>query len=162
MSKKLEVRKQGRPSRAKRDMKRNEYHKTMRILESREGNFDMQSKFPAMLKTQFHIIDLRSHDKFGDFALQTKVSWSKNVMEERECPDQILIGADGVLLGLVCCMESRMTSHQQGRFLFGDHDDDIEPDRVNERYCRVLRECWAVPEFIDISLLVRGSLGCSE
>jgi hypothetical protein len=107
--------------------------------------------------------DLRSHDKFSDFALQTKVSWSKNVMEERECPDQILIGADDtdfcVLLGLVCCMESRMTSHQQGRFLFGDHDDDIEPDRLNERYCRVLRECWAVPEFIDISSLVRGSLG---
>jgi hypothetical protein len=78
----------------------------------------MQSKFPAMLKTQFHIIDLRSHDNFGDFALQTKVSWSKNVMEERECPDQILIGAADtdfcVLLGLVCCMESRMTSHQQG------------------------------------------------
>jgi hypothetical protein len=111
----------------------------------------MQSKFPAMLKTQFHIIgrtdditnletnDLQSHDKLGNFALQTKVSWSKNVMEERECPDQILIGAADtdfcVLLGLACCMESRMTSHQQGRFLLGDHDDDIEPDRVNERYC---------------------------
>jgi hypothetical protein len=34
---KMECRKQGRPSCAKRDMKREEYHNTMRILESMAG-----------------------------------------------------------------------------------------------------------------------------
>jgi hypothetical protein len=37
---KLECRKQGRPSCAKRDMKRAEYRKTMRILEAKYGNFE--------------------------------------------------------------------------------------------------------------------------
>jgi hypothetical protein len=111
---KAEVRKQGRPSCAKRDMKRNEYHKTMRILEAETGDYDKQSKYPTMLKFQFHIIgrtdditnletnDLRSHDKFGSFALQTKASWSENVMEEHDCPDQMLLGADDV--DFVCCL----------------------------------------------------------
>lgn len=173
--KKAEVRKQGRPPKAKRDMKRNEFRKTLRLLEAQEGCYDMQSKMPSMLKFQFHIIartdditnletnDLRSHDTFGNFALQVKVSWSKNVMEERECPDQILIGAADtdfcIVLALACYMESRLTSHQQGRFLFGDRNDDDEPDRLNERYCRVLRQCWAKPEFQEIMAQVRGSLG---
>lgn len=173
--KKAEVRKQGRPSQAKRDIKRNEYRKTLRLLEAEGGNFEMKSKHPTMMKMQFHIIgrtdditnletlDLRSHDAFGTFALQTKVSWSKNVMEERECPDQILIGAADtdfcVLLALACYLESRLTSHQQSKYLFGDSDNDYEPDRVNERYCRVLRQCWATPEFQEILVQTRGFLG---
>jgi hypothetical protein len=102
---KMECRKQGRPSCTKQDMKREEYRMTMRILEAKLGNYELQGKVPTMLKVQFHIIartdditnletgDLRSHNKFGAFALQTKVSWIKNVMEERSCSDQILLGA---------------------------------------------------------------------
>jgi hypothetical protein len=173
--KKAEVRKQGRPSCAKRDMKRNEYQKTMRILEAETGNYEKQSKYPTMLKIQFHIIgrtdditnletnDLRSHDKFGSFALQTKVSWSKNVMEERDCPDQIILGADDVdfcvLLSFGCYLESRLTGHQQGRFLFGDSNDNEEPDRINARYCGVLRQCWNRPDFQELLAQIRGSLG---
>jgi len=131
--KKAEVRKQGRPSRAKRDMKRAEFRKTLRILEMQEGNYDMQAKYPGMMKMQFHIIgrtdditnletnDLRHHDRFGDFALQTKVSWSKNVREERDCPDQLLLGAMDtdfcVLLALACFLESRLTTGKQGLLL---------------------------------------------
>jgi hypothetical protein len=101
----MECRKQGRPLCAKRDMKREEYLMPMQIIEARLGNYELQGKVPKMMKFQFHIIartdditnletgDLRSHNKFGVFALQTKVSWSKNVMEERFCPDQILLGA---------------------------------------------------------------------
>lgn len=55
-----------------------------------------------MWKFQFHIIgctdnitnletaDLQWNDKFGTFALQMKVSWSKNVMEERDFPDRMI------------------------------------------------------------------------
>jgi hypothetical protein len=174
---KLECRKQGRPSCAKRDIRRAEYRKTMCILEAKYGNFEWQSKTPTMLKFQFHIIartdditnletndhDLRSHDTFGEFALQTKVSWSKNVMEERACPDQLLIGAAGtnccILLALACNLESRLTTNRNGCYSFGDRDDEFEPDRANKRYCRTLRQCWSDPEFLELMAKVKGSMG---
>jgi hypothetical protein len=70
---KMECRKQGRPSCAKWDMKGEEYRKTMRLLESKAGNYEMHNKVPTVLIFQFHIIawidditnletgDLRSH-----------------------------------------------------------------------------------------------------
>jgi hypothetical protein len=128
-----------------------------------------------MLKFQFHIIartdditkletnDLRSHDTFGEFTLQTKVSWSKNVMEERACPDQLLIGAVDtafcILLALVCYLESRLKTNRNGHYLFGDRDDEFEPDRANKRYCHTLRQCWSDPEFLELMAKVKGSLG---
>jgi hypothetical protein len=72
---KMECRKHGRPSCAKRDMKREEYHMTMRILEAKLGNHELKGKVPAMLEFQFHIIvrtdnitnpetgNLQSHNK---------------------------------------------------------------------------------------------------
>jgi hypothetical protein len=38
------------------------------------------------------ILDLHPHPIY-DFAMKTKVSWSKNVSDERACPPQILLGA---------------------------------------------------------------------
>jgi hypothetical protein len=82
----MECRKQGHPSCAKRDMKREEYRMTMRIIDAKLGKYELHGKIPTMLKFQFHIIaqtdditnletgNLRSHNKFGAFALQTKVS----------------------------------------------------------------------------------------
>jgi hypothetical protein len=113
--------------------------------------------------TNLETNDLPSHDTFGEFALQTKVSWSKNVMEERACPDQLLIGAAGtdfcILLALACYLESRLKTNRNGRYLFGDRDDEFEPDRANERYCRTLRQCWSDPEFLGLMVKVKGSLG---
>jgi hypothetical protein len=53
---KMDCRKQGRPSCAKWDMKREEYHMTMRILNTKFGNYELQGKVPTMLKFQFHTI----------------------------------------------------------------------------------------------------------
>ena len=175
--KKQEVRKQGKKSNAKRDMKRPEFRKSLRLL---EGFDDHQRKhrIPCMKKLQFHIIgraddvsnletnDLRQHDKFS-FCLQTKVSWSKNVLEERNCPDQILIGAMDtdfcVLLALGCYLESRFSTYQTEdngrRFLFGTSDEDEEPIRVNERYQRILRETWKDEEMKNLIAQFRGSVG---
>jgi hypothetical protein len=139
---KMECRKQGHPSCAKCDMKRYESHKTMRILEYKTGNYDMQGKVPMILKLQFHIIartdditnletgDLRSHDKFSVLVLQTKVFWSTNVMEERSCPDQTLSGAADtdfcILLALACYLESHISKNRHGRCLFGECDENME------------------------------------
>jgi hypothetical protein len=58
---KAEVRKQGRASNAKRDMKKPEFRKTLQLLKDSHGlpgvdHFDLASKFTAMMKLQFHII----------------------------------------------------------------------------------------------------------
>ena len=106
-----------------------------------------------MLKLQFHIIgraddisnvetmDIRHHDQFPAMALQMAVSWSKNVLDERDCPDQILLGAMDtdfcVLIALGCYLETLLSTKADGhRFLFGNIDDDDEPIRINERYQR--------------------------
>jgi hypothetical protein len=114
------------------------------MLESKAGSYEHQEKIPTMLNFQFHIIartdditniktkELRSQDKFGTFALQTKVSSSKNVTEERYWPDQILLGTADTnflfLLALVCYVEIMLTAHPNGSYLFGERDNDDELD----------------------------------
>jgi len=171
-----QVRNKGKKSCAKRDLKRPEFRKTMRILERDGTGIDMTMKAPTMMKTQFHLIGrtddvtnmetkhLRSHNKFRDFALQTKVSWSKNVLEERGCPDQIMLGcADPdfcILLALACWIETRLTeNHGDAKFLFGHHNDEHEPDRINGWYGRTLKNAWKDPEFQEIFRSYGGSIG---
>ena len=163
--KKHEVRKQGKKSNAKRDLKRAEFKKTLQLLEDSNG-FAHQFKTPTMLKLQFHLIartddicnllssDLREHEQFGTFALQTKVAWSKNVNEERECPDQIILGANDpdfcCLMALGCYLESRLTDQWgDARFLFGERDDDDERGeyrRQNGTEHRAFEKGGPVPE----------------
>lgn len=172
-----EVRRLGRASNAKRDLTRPEFRMTLRILEDAHGlvNFDKTAKYPCMLKKQFHIIgrtddianietnDLRSHPLFSDFALSMKVSWSKNVMDERECPPQLLIGAMDddfcVLMADAAYLECTLAGRQHKKYLFEEWDDDAAPDRLNARYARVLSKLWKNPEFRRLSAQTPGSLG---
>lgn len=173
--KKAEVRKLGRPSKVKRDLKKHEFKKSLRLLEA-FGDFERKIKVTTMKKLQFNLIgrtddicnietkDLRGHDRYPNMCLQTKVSWSKNVLEERTCPDQIIIGAMDtdfcVLLALSCYLESKFTINiGHPRFLFGERPDEEEPDRMNGRYQMLLRSLWNNDEFQEILRDVRGSLG---
>jgi hypothetical protein len=189
--KQAEVRKQGKESNVKRPLKRAEFEETLRLLEATaEGSdrFHMACRITAMLKLQWHIIartddicnieteDLRSHGKFPDCALQMKVSWSKNVMSEEQCPDQILLGASNtdycVIVGLACYLESTLTAGNNKEFLFADSqmtsvtDEDgnqvLEergPDNLNDKYRRHLTKIWKKDSFEAISVLTRGPLG---
>jgi hypothetical protein len=77
MIKKAKVRKLGKKSNLKRDMKRVEFCKCLRLLEAERGNFLKCHRVTAMLKLQFHIIgraddisnletiDLRVHEQFN-------------------------------------------------------------------------------------------------
>jgi len=187
-----EVRKQGRASNAKRDMKRAEFRKTLRLLEARcvaTNHFDLASRLTAMMKLQFHIIgrtddicnietaDLRGHSKFPDTALQMKVSWSKNVRDERSCPDQLLLGANDtdfcVLLALACYLESTLTEGKNEVFLFCDDNEvdrplpngetqrvQVGPDRLNDRYRRTLHTIWTKnPDMLALLRITGGALG---
>jgi len=173
--KKLEVRKQGKKSNAKRDMKRAEFKKTLRLLEAARG-FANQYKTTAMLKLQFHLIarmddicnlesaDLREHEQFGAFALQTSVAWSKNVNEERDCPPQIILGANDPdfcsLIALAGYLESRFDANWgNARFLFGERNDDSEPSRTNSNYSNALKAQWRKDAFKEVASQVRGGIG---
>jgi len=173
--KQLEVRKQGKASNAKRDLTRAEFKKTLEMLRAARG-FANQYKVPTMLKLQFHLIartddishlecaGLREHEKFGEFALQTQVAWSKNVREERDCPPQIILGANDpdfcCLLSLAGYLESRFEDNWgNGRFLFGESNLDDEPFRTNSNYGNALKAQWSKEEFKLLMAQVRGSVG---
>jgi len=94
--KKFEVRGEGSPSKAKRAIHPNEFCKAVRILQT-PPSFECQFKCPMTCLWQHCLIgglddaahfeakDPTGHPNF-DFAVRTNVRWSKNVMEERQCP----------------------------------------------------------------------------
>lgn len=82
----------------------------------KDGNSQYRARvrkfgIPAMLCYQFAMIgrlddctqllaeNLQCHDQFPTYALKSKMTWSKNVMDERDAPWQILLGS---LLTLYC------------------------------------------------------------
>ena len=91
------------------------------------------------------------------------MSWSKNVTDERTCPAQIILGADDTdfctLLALACYLESRLTDGTQGKYLFGERDDEDEPARVNDWYQRTLKNAWNNPDFQQLQAQITGLLG---
>ena len=111
--KKMEVRRQGAPSQARRALLAAEYESIIRIL---RNSTDPTHKYlcPAFHMFQFNLIarvddtahlkkeNIRTHPEFP-FALLTRMCWSKNVHEERDAPDQIVFGA---MNPLYCCLLS--------------------------------------------------------
>lgn len=104
---KMEVRRQGKAPLAKRAFSMSEFRHAIKIFENKD-EFVYRYRYPTMMKYQYHLIarcddmahfetrDLRGHadPRFSSFALQTKVFWSKNVLDERKCPDQIFFGSN--------------------------------------------------------------------
>jgi hypothetical protein len=101
--KKKEVRKQGKASKADRALEKSEFEQMIRMLESLADD-SMRYMYPTMFKFQFHMVarlddtarlekkDIKPCPEFP-FCLLCQLCWSKNVREERDAPDQILIGA---------------------------------------------------------------------
>ena len=131
---KAEVRGIGKASQSRRPLTIPEFRKTGKMIGS---SIDPPNKYrwSAMIKVSWNLImrsddvanhkleDLQTHPSFRRIALQTKVRWSKNVMEERECPPQILLGAMDpefcVLLALGIWLELFLINAPDNRlFLF--------------------------------------------
>jgi hypothetical protein len=101
--KKKEVRKQGAATKTKRAMTFDEFKSMVDVL---VGKVDIIRRYgiPCFVKFQFHLIariddttqflmeNLTENPDF-DFTLRSKLRWSKNVNEERDAPNQFLIGA---------------------------------------------------------------------
>jgi hypothetical protein len=103
---KVEVRREGKPSSAKRALTMEEFRMGLTLFE-KISDFNHCYRYTTMMKFQYHLIarcddmgNFKIRDVYGNtdplfcsFCLQTKVHWSKNVQEERDCPDQILLGS---------------------------------------------------------------------
>ena len=99
--KKKEAHRQGAVSHARRSIKDAEYARVLELLKEKD-NILCKYGIPAMMNFQFHLIaridcttqvslaNLKEHDQF-DFCLKTKLNWSKNVLEERDAPWQVMI-----------------------------------------------------------------------
>jgi hypothetical protein len=163
--KKSECRRQGRASKAKRPLREIEFRKTNELLR-KEDDWVHKYKYPAMTLWQYHLIgrvddtahfqvgDPRGHDMY-DFALKTRVRWSKNVRDERVCPDQILLGASDddfcIFIMLSIYLESFLEQYPCPKYLFSDLMDKKAPDNLKATYSRRLRKVvWSQEEFKGI------------
>lgn len=167
--KKAEVRKQGKPSQARRELEEGEFLQTNQLLNNNTG---VKKRFmmPAASKFQFHMVarvddvahfeeeDLKHNPQF-DFTLLSRMGWSKNVLEERDAPDQIILGSFNsffcCLLGLAIYLEIWKESGQgdTNKYLFGDRDD---VDRNKTFMQDTWKEIWDSEEFVR---LAQGPIG---
>jgi hypothetical protein len=103
-AKKKEVRKQGTPSNADRPLEEQEFNQLITTLVSLECPKE-RYMILTICKFQFHLnarLDHTCHRKYDfikpfpqfPFAVLCNVGWSKNVHEERDCPDQIMGAMD--------------------------------------------------------------------
>ena len=138
--KRQEVRRLGAPNMATRALRKEEFEEVMVKLNTLD---DIKKRFmvPAALKFQFSMIgrvddtchfkeeDLKPNPQFPQFTLLARMRWSKNVMEERDAPDQLLLGANDpkycVLFGFALYLE---VWYEQGSglnspYIFGGNDN---------------------------------------
>ena len=111
------------------------------LMELFRKNLDCDSryKYPLMVLWRHHLIgqvdgvcdfkrnNPRSHPHFP-FALKTKVSWPKNVHEERDCLDQILLAADDpqycVFIAHALYLEQYCAHSPNATYLFTNSNSD--------------------------------------
>jgi hypothetical protein len=167
--KKKEVRKQGKPSQARRPLEPGELEQTLDMLNAYS---DITKKYmvPTACKFQYTMVarlddtaqlkeeDLKPYPEFP-FALLCQMCWSKNVMEERDAPDQILLGSMDrrycILLTLgifleVWCEAGRGLGNQ---YLFGE--SGIAKRTASTIY-KSLKGVWDKVEF---NRLAQGPIG---
>lgn len=163
MIKKKEVRKQGKATSARRPLEKSEFVEMQRYFRSRR-DFHRAFRVPAFAKLQFSLIarvddmanfetaDLKAHPDIT-YALQCKMCWSKNIMEERDAPEQILFGAMNpdfcVLVALGVYMEAWMETGNgvQSRYLFSEEIDDNAPTRAKNLMQKIYKEATTNPNF---------------
>ena len=101
---KMEVRKQGKEIQARCPLTIDEFKFTVKKLKDVD-DFVWRYALPALYSFQFHLIariddtcqfmrnELMVHDLFP-FGLRGRMWWSKNVLEGRHCPSQIILGSN--------------------------------------------------------------------
>ena len=139
--KKHEVCGEGVPSQARRDVSTEEFRLLLRIAESHMNSFEYCLRLPTMMKFQLHLIariddtshvkacDFKVHPEF-EFALSVRLRWTKNCLEERDAPQQLILGAMDPDICLIAALSIylqfayELTNAKQSEYLFCDSDED--------------------------------------
>lgn len=144
----FEVRGEGVSDQSMRAITEEEFRMTVDLFRAQE-DWTSKWKYATMALWQYHLIgriddvvhfktdDLKAHARFS-FAMQTKVRWSKNVLEERRCPDQIILGAMDpvfcILANLGLYLESYLCNFPNSTYLFISHGTNTGPKNLIQTY----------------------------
>lgn len=142
--KKHEVRKEGAASQAVRALEYDEFVNVLMVLRTSE-RIPLEEKYriASILTIQWHLIariddvmklQLQNiqYNPSNNYTLNAQLSWSKNIMEERVSPVQILLASMDdricVFLNLAIYLEtnSKNTNPRQSEFLYDNGKDGIE------------------------------------
>ncbi|CAB9496607.1 expressed unknown protein [Seminavis robusta] len=158
-----EARDEGKDANDKRPYNDNEFFKLLEMLRRKE-DFDHNMKYPMMSLWSYHLIhrlDDTCHFKVEHphgsveypFAIFTKTRYSKNVRSIRDCPDQILLGADDwkvcPQLNLAIYLDKWLEMHPDAVHLFTTNDDTKKgPNNLKQQYAnRIKGVVWDQAEF---------------
>jgi hypothetical protein len=139
--KKHEVRGEAVPSNARREFTLEEFRKIIHIAQH-DDTFNMSVRLPTIYKLQLHLIarvddtvhimasELKIHSQF-EFALRIRLRWTKNCLEERDAPEQILLGSQDsdfcvlVALGIYIVHSLEYSNYIHSNLLFCDTDETV-------------------------------------
>jgi len=158
-----ETRKKGVPPKARRPLEAKEFEQTLLLLETNDSSTVQKYMVSCSIKFDYHMSarvddtarflkeDMRVHPCFN-FALLVKMCWSKNIREERDSPDQILLGAMDsrycILLALGIYLEVWLA---EGKgltpFLFGSSED---PKATVRSISGNLSKIWNDAKFVRL------------
>jgi hypothetical protein len=164
--KKFEVRKQGVCSQARRAIEYEEFQSLLRMLKVKEFSESNKYKLSSILTLQWQLIsriDDMMKMKVSDisaalrynFCLVAKMRWSKNITEERDAPDQIVLASmDAKMcpmlnLGVYMAMLGYVND-SESEFLFGN---PYGGDRVVRE---MMNDIFESDEFVKLK---EGKLG---
>ena len=167
---KAEVRKLGAPPKACRPLEKAEFDQVVELLNATHRHYEGRFMVPTAIKFQFCMIarlhdtaqfkkeDLKPNPQFG-FTVLAQMCWSKNVLEERNAPDQILLGSDNprycVLLALGLHLEEWLATPAGVAlpYLFGRSNN---PKTAARRIYSILRQVFESDDFNSTAI---GNLG---
>jgi hypothetical protein len=159
--KKEEIRKTGKKSSARRGLAHGEYLSVQEVLRGRNNDKE-RYLVPCVMNLQYNMIarlddacelefeDLKENEQFP-FAPLIQMCWSKNVHEERDAPEQILLGAQDwrycILLSLAVFLEVWIGNGQGmlGTLVFNAGNDD--PRQTKNDVSSILRDILQSHEF---------------
>jgi hypothetical protein len=82
--------------------------------------------------------DLGVFHQYPDYGVSTRLCWSKNVMEERDAPTQVLIGADNskfcVLSGMGLWLEAHFTKNPEANPHYFGVNGLRNPETIKKKY----------------------------
>jgi len=174
---KFQTRHQGKPSQVKGDLTMPEVKMVLDVLDA-DCNDWLDMKNGMAVRTQFYMIsrcdcahhiqtqNFSQHPRF-DFACQTKLNWSKNVRDERDCPFQIILGAMNTAL----CMLLSLAIYLEIQFAtFGtDYSRDLPAEEEANNPAplaslasyskQATRKACKCARFIALAALTAGKVG---